>query len=264
MLSDAAAPLAQVVHDKTGGNPFFAVRFLSALAEEGLIAFDPIDGPWSWDLDRIRVQRHTENVVELMRRKARSLTCANTGCPAEFACFGNTAKTALLSTVLGDFGGPVHAALWDAARHDLVERHDGSYRFSHDRVHEAAYASIPDGQRAEAHLRIGRLIAARTPAQKQYESIFEIVNQLNRCPNLITSVDEREQLAEFNLTAGLRAHAATAFAAALSYFMAGREPFERGVLGDIGGSSCSSWSSIAPSASFSPVRLPILKIISRH
>jgi len=217
-----AVPLAQLVHEKTGGNPFFAIRFLTALADEGLVSFDPIAAHWSWDLDRIRAQRHTENVVELMLGKLGHLPAQTQAALQQLACIGSTARTALLSTVLATSEDLVHVALWDAARHDLVERHDGSYRFSHDRVHEAAYASIPDGQRAEAHLRIGRLIAARTPAQKRSESIFEIVNQLNRCPNLITSVDEREQLAEFNLTAGLRAHAATAFAAALSYFMAGR------------------------------------------
>ena len=33
-----AAPLARLVHEKTGGNPFFAIQFISALAEEGLLA----------------------------------------------------------------------------------------------------------------------------------------------------------------------------------------------------------------------------------
>ncbi len=44
-----AAPLAQVVHQKTAGNPFFAIQFISALAEEGLLAFDHGAGRWSWD-----------------------------------------------------------------------------------------------------------------------------------------------------------------------------------------------------------------------
>src|SRR5262249_13890808 len=47
-----AVSLAQLVHEKTGGNPFFAIRFLSALADEGFLAFDPIAAQWSWDLDR--------------------------------------------------------------------------------------------------------------------------------------------------------------------------------------------------------------------
>ncbi|HEY2404221.1 MAG TPA: AAA family ATPase, partial [Steroidobacteraceae bacterium] len=159
----AAVPLARLVHEKTGGNPFFAIRFLTALADEGLVSFDPIAAHWSWDLDRIRAQRHTENVVELMLGKLGHLPAQTQDALQQLACIGSTARTALLSTVLATSEDLVHVALWDAARHDLVERHDGSYRFSHDRVHEAAYASIPDGQRAEAHLRIGRLIAARTP-----------------------------------------------------------------------------------------------------
>ncbi|MBV8213561.1 MAG: AAA family ATPase, partial [Verrucomicrobia bacterium] len=35
-----AAPLAQLAHEKTGGNPFFAIQFISALAEEGLLKFN--------------------------------------------------------------------------------------------------------------------------------------------------------------------------------------------------------------------------------
>ena len=31
-----AAPLAQLVHEKTAGNPFFVIQFLHALAEEEL------------------------------------------------------------------------------------------------------------------------------------------------------------------------------------------------------------------------------------
>ena len=76
--------------------------------------------------------------------------------------------------------------------------------------------------RPEAHhLRIGRLLAAQTPPEKREEAIFEIVNQLNRGAALITARDEREQLAEFNLIAGRRAKASTAYASALTYLTAG-------------------------------------------
>ena len=35
-----ATPLAQLIHEKTAGNPFFAIQFIHALVEEGLITFD--------------------------------------------------------------------------------------------------------------------------------------------------------------------------------------------------------------------------------
>lgn len=46
--SERAAPLAQLVHEKTAGNPFFLMQFLYALAEEGLLAFDHEQAGWSW------------------------------------------------------------------------------------------------------------------------------------------------------------------------------------------------------------------------
>jgi len=103
----------------------------------------------------------------------------------------------------------------------LVEQLDGSYRFIHDRVQEAAYSLIPEASRAGAHLSIGRLLLARTPPQKREGTIFDIVNQLNRGAALITSQDERDQLAELNLIAGKRAKASTAYSPALKYFNAG-------------------------------------------
>ena len=48
---DSAQPLARLVHEKTGGNPFFAIQFFTALAEEGLLAFDSGAAAWTWDLD---------------------------------------------------------------------------------------------------------------------------------------------------------------------------------------------------------------------
>jgi predicted ATPase len=115
----------------------------------------------------------------------------------------------------------VHSVLWEAIRQEFIERLENSYKFVHDRVQEAAYSLIPEGQWAKAHLRIGRLFMTHIPPEKREGEIFEIVNQLNRGAALIISRDEREQLAELNLTAGKRAKASTAYASALTYLTAG-------------------------------------------
>src|SRR4029450_8265562 len=79
----------------------------------------------------------------------------------------------------------------------------------------------PEEGRAAAHLRIGRLLAAHTPPEEREETIFAIVNQLNRGAALITEHKEREHLAELNLIAGTRAKNSTAYASALIYLLAG-------------------------------------------
>ncbi len=216
-----AAPLAQVVHDKTAGNPFFALQFLYALADEGLLTFDHEQARWSWDFNRIHAKGYADNVVNLMAGKLARLPEEAQKALQELACLGNVADITTLTNVIGTSTDKIHAALWEAVRLELVERLPGAYRFVHDRVQEAAYSLIPEELLAAAHLRLGRLLAARTPPEMREEAIFEIVRQLNRGSALIASQNEREHLAELNLIAGKRAKAATAYASALSYLVAG-------------------------------------------
>ncbi|MEA2789800.1 MAG: hypothetical protein QOG73_2206, partial [Acetobacteraceae bacterium] len=216
-----AALLTQLVHDKTAGNPFFAIQFLYALAEDDLLAFDHGASRWTWDLGRIRAKGYTDNVVDLMVGKLTRLPAETGKALQRLACLGNVAETTMLSIVLGTSAEQVEAALWEAVRQELVERLDGAYRFIHDRVQEAAYSLIPQASRAADHLRIGRLLAARTSPEQREEAIFEIVNQLNRGAALITAREEREQLAELNLMAGQRAKASAAYASALTYLTTG-------------------------------------------
>jgi PAS domain S-box-containing protein len=216
-------PLAQLVHEKTAGNPFFVIQFLHALVEEGLLSFDHDAAQWRWNSDRIHAKGYTDNAVDLMVGKLTRLPADTQHALQQLACLGNVADIATLSTVLGVTEERVHATLWEAIRQELVERLEDACKFGHDRIQEAAYSLIPEASRAEVHLRIGRLLAAQTPQERLEEAIFEIVGQLNRGATLIASREEREQLAEFNLLAGQRARASTAYASALTYLVTGAE-----------------------------------------
>ena len=218
----SATPLSELVHAKTAGNPFFVLQFLYALADEMLLAFDFPAQCWSWDVDRIHTKGYADNVVDLMVGKLGRLPDEAQRALQQLACLGNVADVTTLAMVLGISEDEVHAALWEAVRLELIERLPGLYRFTHDRVQEAAFSQIPEEQRAAVHLRIGRLLVARTPLEKREEAIFEIVNQLNRGAALIASKDECEQLAELNRIAGRRAKASSAYASALNYLIAGR------------------------------------------
>jgi PAS domain S-box-containing protein len=219
---ERAVPLAQLIHEKTSGNPFFAIQFISTLADEVLLAFDYGEGRWVWDLNRICAKGYTDNVVELMVGKLNRLPVETQKVLQQFACMGNTAEFDMLRMIFQESIEELHDHLWEAIRTGLIFRSDNSYRFLHDRVQEAAYSLIPADLRAEAHLRIGMLLAAHTPAAKREEAIFEIVNQLNRGSHLITSIEERERVADLNLIAGRRAKISTAYASALKYLRAGR------------------------------------------
>ena len=217
-----AAPLAKLIHEKTTGNPFFAIQFISTLAEEGLLAFGYAEGRWVWDLNRIHAKGYTDNVVELMVGKLNRLPVETQEALKQFASMGNSAEFDMLAMAYEKSADELHEHLWEAVRTGLIFRSEDSYRFLHDRVQEAAYSMIPQELRPAAHLRIGMLLAEHTAAAKREEAIFEIVNQLNRGSHLLTSVEERETVAELNLIAGRRAKVSTAYASALKYLGAGR------------------------------------------
>ena len=261
-----AAPLAQLVHQRTAGNPFFATQFITALAEEELLRFDHASRSWVWDVSRIGSKGYTDNVVDLMLGKLNRLPVETQKALKAFACLGNSIEISTLAIIHGRVfysqdgdeepvlrsqassafqatarpqeqsraiaerrrdgeGGTseekLHSDLWEALRLEFIVRSEGSYKFVHDRVQEAAYSLIPEELRAEAHLQIGRELLGHTTPERREGSVFEIVNQLNRGAVLISSQDEREQLAELNLIAGKRAKASTAFASALKYLAAG-------------------------------------------
>jgi PAS domain S-box-containing protein len=226
-------PLADLVFEKTAGNPFFTIQFLLALAEEALLAFDPGMTAWIWDLPRIRAKGFTDNVADFMTAKLSRLHPTSQSVLKQLACLGNAAATATLALVHQTNETEIHATLWDAVRSGLVLRSESAYTFLHDRIREAAYALIHEDERAMAHLRIGRVLAAGTPADEIEENIFELVNQFDRGAALITTQSEREEVAQLNLTAGERAKAATAYDGALQYFSAGRA-----LLAEIGWEHC--------------------------
>src|SRR5207237_10772265 len=124
------------------------------LAEEGRLSFDPVTRAWQWNMDRVRAKSYTDNVVDLMAGKLKRFSSTTQEALKQLACLGNVAPTASLALVHGTTEEAMHTALWEAVRAGLVFRQESTCRFLHDRIQQAAYSLIPDGQRAEVHLRI--------------------------------------------------------------------------------------------------------------
>ena len=214
-------PLAQLVQEKTGGNPFFAIQFFTALAEEGLLSFDPVEAAWRWDIDRIRAKSYTDNVVDLMAGRLKRLSATTQEALKQLACLGNVAGTATLAMVHGETGEAMHAALWGAVHAGLVFREDNAYKFLHDRIQQAAYTLIPEERLAEVHLRIGRVLLASMTADELAEHLFDVANQFSRGGVLVIDREEKAQVATIDLRAGRKAKASAAYASACVYLAAG-------------------------------------------
>jgi predicted ATPase len=171
--SERAWPLAQLVKQKTGGIPFFAIQFLSSLAEEGLLAFDSVAAAWTWDMDRVHAKNYTDNVVDLMVQKLKRLPDSTQEALKYLACLGNTAEVGMLNVVSPPAEQAMQAALWEAGRAGFVAHRGNQYTFLHDRIQQAAYSLIPAEDRAEVHVSLGRVLLASL-------SNDELAEQLSR------------------------------------------------------------------------------------
>jgi len=191
------------VHEKTEGNPFFAIQFLTTLAEAGLLRFDSDSAVWIWDLARIRAKGYTDNVVDLMVGKLKRLSGATQTALQQLACLGNVVEFATLTLVHGRLEEEIHTALWEAARTGLIFRREDSYAFLHDRIQEAAYALIRRAS-VRRHTADWRVLLANMTPDSLAEHLFDVANQLNRSVVLLIDRDEKAQVATIHLRAGER------------------------------------------------------------
>lgn len=237
-----SATLASLCFEKTQGNPFFLNQFLKMLHQEQLISFAPKERKWKWDINEIRKQGITDNVIDLMTRKIQKLSDVTQNTLRLSACIGNQFDLKTLSTVNKKSLKKTAIELWESVKeglivplsetYNLVGVEDNidlsidnnifdsivpEYRFLHDRVQQAAYSLIPEEDRKKVHLEVGRLLLEKSNNENQEKKLFDIVNHLNIGFDLITDQVECEKLIELNLSVSQKAKLSAAFEPAFNY-----------------------------------------------
>jgi predicted ATPase/signal transduction histidine kinase/CheY-like chemotaxis protein len=247
---DAVRELAVLVHDKTGGNPFFLRQFLVTLHRARVIAFDHARGSWTWDVERGATQASTDNVGDLLVQRFAQLPHGTQRLLQLAAFIGNRFDLRTLATV-GELGFvETFVELWPSLEQRLLLAESGVlarlrdvdadtktdsetdtetalvpeeaarmlFRFCHDRIQQAAAASGHDSRGPERiHLEIGRTLRRHLDAEEQAARMFEIADQLNAGGRAIDTIEERLGLVELNLACGRRALEATAYESAVEY-----------------------------------------------
>ncbi|MEO6862183.1 MAG: AAA family ATPase [Microcoleus sp.] len=246
--------LAELIWNKTGGNPFFLTQLLQALYQDKLLKFDftaitneGSKGCWDWSIDEIQAIGITDkSVVELVASRIKKLPESTQKILKLAACVGDKFALDVLSIVSEQSANATATELYSALQSGLILPLSDAYRipllftqgeavnlsfdtsrvgfrFLHDRVQQAAYSLIPEAQKQCTHLKIGKLLLQNTPPEKLEENIFDIVNQLNVGIDTMSQPAEKTQLAQLNLTAGRKAKAAAAYEAAVRYLRVAME-----------------------------------------
>ena len=213
-------PLANLIHDKTKGNPFFVTQFIKTLYAERHIVLSPREG-WAWDIQKIRSLEVTDNVVEFLANKLGGLEPEIRRIIKICACIGSRFDADTLTEIAAEPMDRVLTLLDLLILEGFIHRRGDVYHFHHDRIHEAAYSLLSEEERTGFHHQIGLLRLKLTPPGGLLDNIFTIADHLNKARTLITSREERIRLADLNLKAGVKASDSTAYHAAVEYLEAG-------------------------------------------
>lgn len=219
---DTVKGFASLVLDKTQGNAFFVTQFLKSVFHEGRLIFDWKSCEWTYDLEKIKEENITDNVVELMASRIVKIPANTQQVLMLAACFGNKFELKTLTLIYGQDEKSCLESLKPALLEDLIlPRGENTYKFAHDRIQQAVYGLIPDQARDLAHLKIGRQFIQSASPEYLEEFLFDITNQFNHGIKLISDPKEKEDLSRLNLRAGRKAKESSAFRLAFDYLITG-------------------------------------------
>ncbi|MEM7018881.1 MAG: AAA family ATPase, partial [Pseudomonadota bacterium] len=184
--------LAEIIREKTGGNPYFVRQFLSALNEQGLLTFQcempalendqtkGSSGHWAWDEQEVRLVEITDNVADWLLTKFQQFPEETQQLLKVAACMGQQFELSEVSHIVkqpvsytnqhlspalqAGFIMAVGVSLSELNRNSST--HTGSfgttdqsqiftYRFPHERIRQAVYDTQQDP--TSLHLAIGDL-----------------------------------------------------------------------------------------------------------
>ncbi len=230
-------PLSRLLTEKTQGNPFFLIQLLTGIHQRGYLRFDEARGDWRWDMGELAGLGITDNVVDLMVAKIRELDEGTQRALYLGACIGNQFDLATLARIRRATPRATADELWGALSAGLLVPTGDDYRmarylddlggvsvgykFLHDRVQQAAAALIPEQEKKRIHLDLAELRLLDTPEGELDEHVYDVVTHLNLAAELIVDRASREQAAELNLEAALRARRSMAYEPALACLHAG-------------------------------------------
>ncbi len=163
-LGDVAAEF----HHRTGGNPLQVRQLLYRAQREGALTSGAGERP-SWDLRVLTSIEVTATAAEFLGSYLGQLRPIDRAVLSSLTCIGGEFDLDDATTAAAEPPDVVAQALWSGLELRLLEAVDSSgqritktisrdarYRFSHDRVAEAARVGLSEDDQREIHLRIGR------------------------------------------------------------------------------------------------------------
>ncbi|MFC1877582.1 AAA family ATPase, partial [Thermodesulfobacteriota bacterium] len=188
--------LAELIGQKTKGNPFFMKQFLTTLYQKRLLVFDNEERIWKWEMDNIWALDVTDNVVDLLIGRLHRMPHRTQKLLHLMACIFHELDLEMLCQITGETREENLQNLLPALKEDLIrfkakcriinntieintaERIE-TLMFQHDHVQQVIYQSIDEEEKKMFHLEIGRFLLKKLKVNKRRDFLFNVLNQIN-------------------------------------------------------------------------------------
>jgi predicted ATPase/class 3 adenylate cyclase len=214
---------------RTGGNPLQIRQLLYRAQREGALTPAETGRPSSWDLRVLTSIEVTATAAEFLGRYLDQLRPIDRKVLSSLACIGREFDLEDATAAGAEPADVVAQALWAGLELRLIEAldsggrrianaisRDARYRFSHDRVAEAARADLPEVAKHEVHLRVARRLVLLGE-----DRLFETARHIGAGEKGLTDEGERIRFVQVLHRAARKARAQASFPLALDYFRTG-------------------------------------------
>ena len=213
--------LADIVLAHTEGNVFHVIQLIRFLVGRGLVEWDDHGNRWKWDNCQLRKSLESvDSILDLLREPLDSVSRVTQEVLKTASCLGDDIDDSALGLILQTRVVP---HLQEAEQIGLLTFRPcaGGYRFTHDWIRAAAFEMIPDEERDEFYLRIGRRLWQASSLAARAENVVQITKLMNKGSGALQEQRERMKLSELNLKAGKRARFLNSFPDAARFLSKG-------------------------------------------
>eukprot|EP00804_Cyclotella_cryptica_P002796 CCRYP_009345-RA/>CCRYP_009345-RA protein AED:0.19 eAED:0.19 QI:12/1/1/1/1/0.75/4/153/1027 len=213
--------LSDIIYHKTKGNPLFVSRLLKSMNRDGLLNLSLSRRRWVWDENLIKSIELPTDVAAFFSRIISRLSPEVQAALQVLSCFGSVESFELL-ILEAKLGLEVVKPLEFAVDEGFVNKSDNKFRFSHDKIQEAAYVMVPLEHRCLEHLEYGLCLIDVSVEKGNDCLLFTALGQVNLAgPSVVTDVTKSTEIAQHNLVAGKRAIGMSEFSCASRFFKSG-------------------------------------------
>jgi predicted ATPase len=231
LLPRLTRPLADILHHKTKGSPFFVKQLMIELCKQQLLYPSLLRRRWVWDANRIRDMEIPENVAIFITKSFDRLPPEVVSALNVLSFFGTSADVRLMQLLEVETKLSLVDLLDSAVAASVLGKRNGDkeFYFLHDKLQEAAYSVTKPDMRCLQHFQYGLTLGNIAVRDHDDNLLITAVGQINHGgPKAVIDGEQGLAVAKLNLDAGKRAMVMCDFFSAYSFFDCGISYLRKG------------------------------------